>query len=174
MNVNSSTRTSSEIARRFAGSDDPAAIGRIARRLENWGNIGLLTPVGKRHTGRGRARAYDEHEQIKAAALLLAFAYQTPKAVLALVSRLFDDIRGASEAVSATGVRRRSKRTKAQRQKLAGLLNRAKTGDTIYLILEPGELDELPRTVFGDSLKPLEERDSGVVVNITRAIKRVL
>ena len=69
-------RTTSEIARRFAGGEKAQDVRPIARRLENWGNIGLLTPVGERHTGRGRARAYDEHEQIKAGVLLLTFAFQ--------------------------------------------------------------------------------------------------
>ena len=80
--MNTPLRTTTEIARRFAGSEDSEAMSRVARRLENWGNIGLLTPEGERSTGRGRARDYDEYEQMKAAVMLLAFAYQSPKRVL--------------------------------------------------------------------------------------------
>ena len=120
-------RSTTEIARRFAGKDNDAT-ARIARRLENWGNIGLLTPVGERYTGRGRARAYDEHEQIKASVLLLTFAYQTPKAVLDLVSRLFDDVRPGT------------KKSKGQLRSMANLLEEAKAGKKdVYLILQPGE-----------------------------------
>lgn len=156
-------RTTTEIARRFVGKDNDAAVARIARRLENWGNVRLLTPVGERYTGRGRARAYDEHEQIKASVLLLTFAYQTPKAVLDLVSRLFDDLRS------------RSKKSNKRITAMAKLLEEAKAGKKdVYLILEPGEPEELPSATLGPSLNVLKDQDSAVVVNVTRAIRRVI
>ncbi len=156
-------RTTTEIARRFVGKDNDDAAARITRRLENWGNIGLLTPVGERYTGRGRARAYDKHEQIKASVLLLTFAYQTPKAVLDLVSRLFDDVRPGS------------KKSKGQLRIIANLLEEAKAGKRdVYLIIKPRELEELPSATIGPSLDALKDQDSAVVVNVTRAIRRVI
>ena len=106
--MTNSLRTTTEIARRFTGPDDSEATMRVARRLENWGNIGLLTPEGKRSTGRGKARDYDEFEQIKAAVMLLAFAYQSPKGVLELISQLFDDIRLEEAGQRTKGIRPRS------------------------------------------------------------------
>ena len=145
----------------------------IARRLENWGNIGLLTPVGERHTGRGRARAYDEHEQIKAAVMLLAFAFQTPSAVLEMVADLFDDIRSVSPAIRRGRVRTRSQATLKILQQGATLLEQAKAGKGAYLTLKSAGSDGRITARFRDNLDHLKQEESAVVVNVTRAIKRL-
>ena len=168
-------RTTTEIARRFTRSEESEATSRVTRRLENWGNIGLLTPEGERSTGRGRARGYDEFEQIKAAVMLLAFAYQSPKGVLELISDLFDDIRKGKTGKRTEGIRPGSDRTKRTLREMAELLEAAKRGEKdVFLILEPTDPEALPAARFGSSLKVLEEQDSSLVVNITRAIRKVI
>jgi len=168
-------RTTTEIARRFTGSEESEATSRVARRLENWGNIGLLTPEGERSTGRGRARDYDEFEQMKAAVMLLAFAYQSPKRVLELISQLFDDIRRIKTGSRTKGIRPPTDGEESTLEHMGKLLEAATRGEkVVYLILEPTDLEEDPKASFGTDLNMLKQQDSGLVVNVTRASKRVI
>ena len=167
-------RTTTEIAVRLTGSDDPDVTSRVTRRLENWGNVGLLTPEGERSTGRGRARRYDEHEQIKASVLLLAFTYQSPKGVLELISRLFDDLRGATSGKRGSGARRLAGEKKTL-EDMATLLQLAREGKKqVHLILEPTVPEVPPQAHLVAGLRILDNRDSALLVNVTRAIKRIL
>ena len=160
-----SLRTTTDIARRFTGSEDSKATMRVARRLENWGNIGLLTPEGERSTGRGRARDYDDFEQIKAAVMLLAFAYQSPKGVLELISQLFDDIRSSNSGNNTNGTLK----------EMAELLEAARRGEKdVYLILEPTDLEAPPKARLGTDLNMLKQLSSGLVVNVTKASEKVI
>lgn len=173
--MTNSLRTTTEIARRFTGPEDSKATMRVARRLENWGNIGLLTPEGERSTGRGRARDYDDFEQIKAAVMLLAFAYQSPKRVLELISQLFDDIRRSKTGSRTKGIRPPTEGTRQTLESMGKLLEEARREEKdVYLILEPTNLEENPKARLGTDLNILKQQDSGLVVNVTRAIKRVI
>jgi len=168
-------RTTTEIARRFTRSEESDTTLRVTRRLENWGNIGLLAPEGERSTGRGRARSYDEFEQIKAAVLLLAFAYQSPKGLLELISQLFDDVRSARKAERSRGTRPAGTPKQKTVERMGKLLDAARNGKkVVYLILKSTELEVLPQAYFGTNLDVLKTEDSGLVVNVNRAIRRVI
>lgn len=58
---------------------------------------------------------------------------------------------------------------------MAKLLDAAKNNETnVYLILEPTDLEAAPTAKLGTNLKMLEQQDSGLVVNVTQAGKRVI
>ena len=59
--------------------DDPP---RLARQVRHWTNLGLLSPVGKRHTGTGIRRQYSANEVRKAAILVELENYRVPMPIL--------------------------------------------------------------------------------------------
>ncbi|GEM_PF-2138406 len=61
------------------GRDEAA---RFARQLRYWTNLGLISPIGKKHTGTGVSRRYSADEVRKAAILAELENYHVPKPVL--------------------------------------------------------------------------------------------
>jgi hypothetical protein len=59
--------TISELAARLCRPNEEFEV--VASRLRNWTSTGLLTPVGERFTGAGRARFYDEPGALNALVL---------------------------------------------------------------------------------------------------------
>jgi hypothetical protein len=70
-------------------ADDNSA--PLARQLRHWTNSGLLSPVGKRHTGTGTSRRYTPDEVRKAAILVELAHYRVPTTVLQDSFELFSE-----------------------------------------------------------------------------------
>ena len=50
--------TRRQLTTRAAYTDDPQEVRQIARQVQHWTNSGLLTVVGEKNVGRGKARLY--------------------------------------------------------------------------------------------------------------------
>lgn len=61
----------------------------ITRHIRHWTSLDLLVPVGDKHTGTGRSRAYPVEEIYRAAVLLELAKWRVPTTVLADTFREF-------------------------------------------------------------------------------------
>ena len=70
-------------------SGDEEEATRITRHIRHWTTLDLLVPVGDKHTGTGRSRAYPVEEIYRAAVLLELAKWRVPVTVLADTFRAF-------------------------------------------------------------------------------------
>lgn len=169
----STSYTLATMAPLVAMSRNAREVYATSRKIQNWVTAGLVRPIGKRHSGRGKHRRYDGYELEKVAVLIELSRYQVPTVVLEVAARLFDDLREKDEVSDLLPKRPGVPGAAQSLSQMRTIYRAAKAGKKgVYLLLGAGPDDQVVGG-FGKRAQVPEGLASAVVVNISEVFSRL-